>query len=84
MPRTLTIEITDDDYQQLQRWAAERSRTPEALAGEWLHGWVQVTASDPLLQLAGIVDSDITDVGERHDEYIGQAIYDEMQGRSGA
>jgi hypothetical protein len=84
MPRALTIEIADDDFQNLQNWAAERGRTPEALAGEWLHVWVKEIEDDPLLQLAGIVDSDVPDVGERHDEYIGQALYDELQGRADA
>lgn len=35
--------------------------------------------SDPLMRLFGTVHSDITDVAERHDEYIGAAIYNEMR-----
>jgi metal-responsive CopG/Arc/MetJ family transcriptional regulator len=32
------------------------------------------TDDDPLLQLAGVFESDITDICERHDEYIGEAL----------
>ena len=35
---------------------------------------------DPLLALAGTLTSDVTDIGERHDEYIGQALLKEMRG----
>jgi hypothetical protein len=34
------------------------------------------TEDDPLLQLAGVFESDIADIGERHDEYIGEALKD--------
>ncbi len=35
---------------------------------------------DPLLALAGTLTCDVTDIGERHDEYIGQALQKEMRG----
>ena len=35
---------------------------------------------DPLLALAGTLACDVTDIGERHDEYIGQALQKEMRG----
>ncbi len=35
---------------------------------------------DPLLALAGTLTCDVTDIGERHDEYIGQALVKEMRG----
>jgi predicted DNA-binding antitoxin AbrB/MazE fold protein len=37
--------------------------------------------SDPLLQLAGDIESDVTDAGERHDVYLGLALADELRGR---
>jgi hypothetical protein len=84
MPRSLTIEIPDDDYQQLQRWAAERGRTPEALAGEWFAEQLHIVLNDPLLRWAGAVDSDVTDVGERHDHYIGEALARDLRGEPDA
>ncbi|HEY9647374.1 MAG TPA: hypothetical protein V6C88_13435, partial [Chroococcidiopsis sp.] len=35
-------------------------------------------SSDPLFQLIGCIDSDIPDIAENHDYYIGQALYEEM------
>ena len=35
--------------------------------------------SDPLLALAGTLTSDGTNISERHDEYIGQALLEEMR-----
>ena len=34
---------------------------------------------DPLLALAGTLTSDATNISERHDEYIGQALLEEMR-----
>ena len=38
------------------------------------------TKSDPLMALFGTIKTDINDVAERHDEYIGQALFDELRG----
>jgi hypothetical protein len=35
---------------------------------------------DPLLALAGTLQSDVTDIGERHDDYIGDALLAELWG----
>ena len=36
--------------------------------------------SDPLLALAGTLQSDVTDIGERHDDYIATALLAELRG----
>jgi len=36
--------------------------------------------SDPLMALFGTIKTDVTDVAERHDAYIGQALLDELRG----
>lgn len=33
-----------------------------------------VTDDDPLLKLAGVFESDVTDISDRHDEYIGESL----------
>jgi predicted DNA-binding antitoxin AbrB/MazE fold protein len=38
-------------------------------------------ADDPLLRLAGTIESDVTDAADRHDQYLGQALADELHGR---
>jgi hypothetical protein len=80
----LTIVITDDDFQQLRRWAAEQGRTPEALASDWFARQLHIMVNDPLLRWAGAVDSDVTDAGERHDDYIGEALARELRGEPDA
>ena len=34
---------------------------------------------DPLLALAGTVECEVTDIGERHDDYIGDTLLAELQ-----
>ena len=33
--------------------------------------------SDPLFALAGTIESSVTDIGERHDHYIGESLQDD-------
>lgn len=35
---------------------------------------------DPLLALAGTLECEVTDIGERHDDYIGDALIAELRG----
>lgn len=42
----------------------------------WLENSVKQSANDSLLKLAGVFESDLTDVSEYHDEYIGKALSD--------
>ncbi len=35
---------------------------------------------DPLIALFGTLECDVTDIGERHDDYIGDALLDELWG----
>ncbi len=81
MARTLTVTISDEDYQRLLQRATQAGRSPEALVEVWLVSALQPIAKDPLIQLSGSIQADVTDVSERHDDYIGQALYDEMRGR---
>jgi hypothetical protein len=55
-------------------------RTPEEFATEWLSTTVQRLTGDPLLQLAGVFESDVTDLSERHNDYIGQGLLKELRG----
>ena len=40
----------------------------------------EVRASDPLLALAGTLECDVTDISERHDEYIVDTLVAELRG----
>lgn len=36
------------------------------------------STADPLFKLAGCITSDLTDVAENHDHYLGQVLHEEM------
>ena len=40
----------------------------------------EIRDSDPLLALIGTLECDVPDIGERHDEYIGDALIAELRG----
>jgi len=83
MAKTLTLELADNIYEVLLKTSAQIGQTPEQIIIEWVESKIKQTVQDPLLQLAGIFplrgrsnEADITDVSERHDEYIGAALRD--------
>jgi hypothetical protein len=71
MAQKLTLEIPDEDFAFLSRMAAEFGAPREEVAAEWLAAAIQRAREDPLLQLAGSIESPITDGGKCHDDYIG-------------
>jgi hypothetical protein len=79
MAHKLTLEIPDDVYKLLCHEANEVQSAPEELATEWLIATIQRIGNDPLMQLAGTFESEVTDAGERHDYYIGQALMQETR-----
>ena len=81
MGHALTLEeIPDDIYDLLLKSAKQAGKTPEAIVLEWLSNVAQRLTDDPLLQLAGIFESNLTDVSDRHDDYIGQGLLEELRG----
>jgi hypothetical protein len=81
MSHTLTLDLPNEVYEPLSRKARQDGRKPEDVATEWLTAAVQRETADPLLQLAGTLEADVTDIGERHDHYIGEALAGELRGR---
>ena len=71
MGHTLTLEVSDEAYDELVLIAVRKSQAPELVASEILNGLLP----DPLLKLMGTIDSPLSDIAERHDEYIGEGIY---------
>lgn len=70
MGHTLTLELTDDAYDSLVQAGQIRGQAPGAVATQLLTDIL----SDPLMCLAGSLSAPVSDVGERHDEYIGQGL----------
>ena len=76
------IDIADDVYQPLLERAQAVGRTPESLVSELISRSVNPPKPGELLRRwIGAIDSGVSDVAERHDEYIGQALYDELHGK---
>ncbi len=81
MTHPLGLEISDQLWQRLLRQTERKGMKLEELAVAYLTEMVAMD-EDPLLQLAGSVESDVPDAAQRHHEYLGQALYDELQGRT--
>lgn len=52
----------------------QSGQTFEAIVTQRLDEFMKHETDDPLLQLAGAFESELTDISERHDEYIGQSL----------
>ena len=76
---TLMITISDEALARLQVRAAELGIPLETLASQDLES-LEFPPGDDFLKWAGAFDSGLTDVGERHDYYLGQALAEEMRG----
>ena len=84
MVQTLTVELEDRLYQALKQIAQQLRKTPEELSAQWITTTIEQVEHDPLLALAGTLECDVTDISERHDHYIGQALLTEMRGDADA
>ena len=80
MSHPLTIDVPEEVFSYLNKLALQQGKTPETRAQELVSTAVQELAEDPLPRWAGAIDSEISDVAERHDYYIGQALYRELRG----
>lgn len=93
MTKTLTITLPDALEQALTQTAAQANQSTEELIVQLLSKTlipseigsplvsdlaIPDVSADPLLRLAGCISSNVTDVAENHDDYIGQALYKEM------
>ena len=85
MTHQLTLELSDEIYQPLTEKAKASGQTGEAAAQEYLAvALSQMPGYGRLRRWAGFFDSGVPDAGLRHDEYIGQALLDELRGKSDA
>lgn len=80
MGHTLLLDLPQEVYESLVETAQKTGETLEALAVRLLTRTVQSFADDPLEPFIGAFKSDIPDWGDKHDEYLGQALWDEMHG----
>ena len=78
MSRTLSVEVADWCYQALADLSRKEGKPPEDLGAQWLTAAVKLCSEDPVLKLSGIVDGETPDLSERHDEYLGDQLCNEM------
>lgn len=71
---TLNLQLPDEIFDPLLRQAQRFGSTPEAVVTDWVASAVLAPLEDPLLKLLGCIESDTSDVAERHDEYLGLAL----------
>ena len=83
MSHSLTIDVSEDVFSNLSRLALQEGKTPETLARDLISRMIQTQESDPLLKWIGAFQSDVPDAAERHDHYIGEALYKELKSDSG-
>lgn len=66
---------------ELSRPARKSDTDPLAASPALIIHSPRADETDPLLKLAGMFSSGVPDAFTHHDEYLGQALYDEMRGR---
>jgi hypothetical protein len=83
MSQAFTIELPDALQQTLITQATQTHITPEQLIIQALNQYLQTTKTtdetEQLLSLIGTLDLGTTDLGENHDQYIGEALYQELR-----
>src|SRR2546426_237497 len=85
MTHQLTLDIPDEIYQPLLQKAKATSQTVEAIARACLAASVQdVAPGSRVRRWAGAFTSGVPDAATRHHDYLGQALYDELQGKKDA
>jgi hypothetical protein len=85
MTHQLILEIPDEIYQPLLEKAQAMGQPVEAVARACLAGLVQgVAPGSRLRRWAGAFASGVPDAATRHHDYLGQALYDELQGKKDA
>ena len=78
MPKTLTLELPDKVYKELEMEAHARGIRLDQLVIERLAQVVGIE-EDSLDKLIGSIESSLTDIAEHHDRYIAQAVLEEMR-----
>jgi predicted transcriptional regulator len=78
MGHTLSVNVSDDLYDTLRSLARQKGTTPEEVAAEIVAESAMPPDKDPLLQLAGVLDSGVEDIADHHDLYIGRALAQRM------
>ena len=78
MEHTLVIEVPEETFEPLVKSADRTGRTPEEIAVHLLVEAVR-RSSDPVEKFIGSLSSTVPDWADRHDEYLGDALVQEVR-----
>ena len=81
MAHSLTLELPESLYEHLSELAESQGRKVEEVALDKLANGSGAT-EDPFEKFIGAFDSGGMDWANRHDEYLGASLFDEMHGKS--
>ncbi len=80
---TVTIELSDLEYSLLIAQSQATMKTPEEVLRSKLTDVSSEEETDPLLRLAGVLESEIPDISSRHDEYLGHSQWRDLRDSHG-
>ncbi len=84
MGHTLLLEVPDEIYEPLAQTAQTTGHAPEDLALEWLQLALRNVEQDPLEEFIGAFVGSPADWADRHDDYLGRELIQEMLGQGEA
>lgn len=83
MAKTLVIELPDELAHQLEAQATRQNTSLENIVLQWLTRLVRLVVDevevDPITPLLGTLTTEVNDVGERHDAYLGNVLQQELE-----
>ena len=80
MAHSLTLDIPESLYKRLSDLARSQGKEVAEVALEKLANGSEPTEEDPFEKFIGFFDSGGTDWADKHDEYLGKQLYEEMRG----
>jgi hypothetical protein len=70
----LNLDLPDALSRSLAMRAARSGQSPNEFVLHSLERILNETTEDPLLQVLGTLEADTPDLGQKHDEYLAQAL----------
>lgn len=83
MSRSLTLQIDDRLYEALSERARRQGRSAEDVGAAWLAAVIERALGDPVMRLAGSLDSGTPDLATHHDDYLAGHSEDELRDTEG-
>ena len=81
MTKQLVINLPDDVYNSLEEKAQQNGLTVEKYVQWWIKLAVVENARDPIDDIIALIQSDIEDWGDHHDEHLGRSMINTLTTR---